>query len=71
MKDEAKAELKKGAIATVVEYAMRFRQLALFLIKEKYLGINLFRINFASMRGNMVVDPNDGSVVTPAGEVDE
>ena len=48
---------------------MRFRRSTLFLIKEKHIGINLFVINFVSMKGNNIVDPNDGSVTTPVSEV--
>ena len=66
VKEEAKAELKKGALAMAVEYAMRFRRSALFLIREKHLGID-----FSKMRGSNVVDPNDGSTTSLVGEVEE
>ena len=71
MKGEAKAELNDGALNTLVEYVIRFLRSALFLIREKHLGIDLSRINFASMRGNNVVDPNNGSIVTLVGKVEE
>ena len=34
MKDKAKAELKEGALNTVVEYGMRFQQLVLLDQRE-------------------------------------
>ena len=40
-------------------------------IREKHLGIDLFGINFVSIRGNNIVDPNEGFVVTLASEVEE
>ena len=71
MKEEAKVELKKGALTTVVEYAMHFWRSIFFLIREKHLGIDIFGINFASMRGNNIVDLNDGSAAISVGEVEE
>ena len=50
---------------------MRFRRSALFFIKEKHHGIDLSKIKFVSMRGNNVVDLNDGSVVTSIGGIKE
>ena len=41
------------------------------MIREKHLDINLSGIIFSCMRGNNVVDPNDRSVITPTGEVEE
>ena len=40
----------------------------LFLVKERHPNIDLFGINLASLRGNNVVDPEDGSVVAPASQ---
>ena len=46
MKKEAKVELKKGTLDTVMEYAMHFWRSALFLIRDKHLGIDLSGIIF-------------------------
>ena len=41
------------------------------MIWEKHPNIDLFGINFASMRGYNVVDPNDGSTLAPTVEAEE
>ena len=57
------------------EYAMRFHWFVIFLILERHPGIDLSEINFGSLRGNNVIDPNDGSIVAldeeASGEEDE
>ena len=54
---------------TVVQYVMHFRRSSLFLIREKHPDIDIFGINFDSMKGNNIVNLNDGSTITHAGEV--
>ena len=44
---------------------MSFRRLALHLIRKKHLGIDLSGINFTSMKGHNISNPNDGSTVEP------
>ena len=43
---------------------MHFRRSIIFLIREKRLGIDLFKIDFGNLRGNNVIDPNDVSIAT-------
>ena len=63
--------MREEAIIKAVEFGMHFWQSTLFLIRKVHFGIDHFGVNFASMKGNNVVDPNDGSVAALAGEVDD
>ena len=40
----------------------------LFLVRERHPGIDLFGINFTSLRGNNIVDLKDGFIVAPASQ---
>ena len=55
--------MQKEGLDKVVEYAMFFRRSVLFLVTERHPSIDLFEINFASLKGNNVVDLDDGFVV--------
>ena len=54
---EAKAEMRNEELDKAKEYTMRF------FIYEKHLRIDLSKIDFGSLRGNNVVDLNDGSIM--------
>ena len=69
IKVEAKAEIREEAIAKAVQFGMRFWQSVLLLIRQKHSSIDLSGINFASIEGNNIVDPNDESIVVLAGKV--
>ena len=59
----ARAIMQKEDLDKVVEYAMFFRRSVLFLVTERHPSIDLSEINFASLKGNNVVDLDDGFVV--------
>ena len=61
---DARAEMRKKGLDKAKEYAMCFRWSAIFLICEKLSGIDLYEIDFSSLKGNNVVDPNDGSTTS-------
>ena len=50
-------------------YTMCFRWYAIFLIRERHLGIDLYEIDFGSLKGNNIVDPNDGSIAALAEKI--
>ena len=47
-----KEMFKEEAIKDIVKYGVTFRQLALFVIKEKYHDLDFSDINFSDMRGH-------------------
>ena len=43
------------------EFGIHFKPFTLFLIRKKHEGINLYDIDFWSLKGNKVFDPDDGA----------
>ena len=67
VKKEAKTKKRKVAMAKAFEFGINFRKSALYLIKKKHSGINLFGITFLSMEGHNIPDPNDESLMVSVG----
>ena len=63
---ESRAKMRKEWLNKAKEYAMHFRWSTLLFIHEKHPRIDLSEIDFGSLRGNNVVDPNNESTTTLA-----
>ena len=61
--EEARKKTIKEAFIEIIKFGVCFRGLTLYLIRKKHPKINLSRINFASLKGHDLLDPNDGVVV--------
>ena len=53
--------MRNGGLNKAKEYAMHFLHSTIFFIRERHLGIDLFGVDFGSLRGNNIVDSNDES----------
>ena len=62
--EKARAKMRNEGLAKAKDYALRFYRSAIFLIREKHLGIDLSEINFGSLS-----DPNDGLTSVPVEEM--
>ena len=71
MKEKAKDEIRKEAIAKAIEFGMHFRGSTLFLIKKKHSRFDLAGINFINMQGHNVFNTNNRSIVVPADEAND
>ena len=54
---------KQEAIDDIIKYEMTFRRPTLFLIREKYLDLDFYNINFLDMKGHKIRDPDEGGSV--------
>ena len=49
--------IREKAGLQIIKYGMTFRRSALFMVKEKYLDLDFYDINFSDMKGHDSVDP--------------
>ena len=52
---------RENAVTKILNYGMSFKRSTLFMIKEKYLDLDLFDSNLIEIRGYDKFDPTDGS----------
>ena len=61
IKNEAFDQAKQEVVADIVKFGMGFRCSALFMIRKKYLELDLFDVELILMEGHNVPDLADGS----------
>ena len=60
IKEHALKEARQETIASVVEFRMRFKRSALFMIRKEYLDLDFSNIDLTQMEGYDVSTPVDG-----------
>ena len=64
IKTEALEKVKQKVMASIVDFGMGCKCLALFMIKREYSDLVLIDVDLTLMKGHNMLDPIDGSTQT-------